>query len=158
MRYLIKQKIFSLNDGFAIKDESGNDCFKVKGKFISFGKKLTIFGMDGKEECFIQQKPIRIFPEYHILKDSHKMMVIKQKFSLLGKKFSISGDAGDYLIEGNLSARNFNIIKNGTVIAAISKKLLALADTYTVDISEGEVPSLMLGAAVVLDMICNEPK
>jgi uncharacterized protein YxjI len=155
VRYLIKQKLISLNDGFTIKDEAGNDCFKVKGKFISLGKKLTLFDMDGKEKCFIQQKPLRLFTEYHLLKDSQKMMAVKQKFSILRKRFSITGSSGVYQVEGNLVARDFRIIKDGVIAATISKKFLALADTYTVDITNNEDPSLMLGVTVVLDMICN---
>ena len=36
MRYIVKQKIFSLGDNFSIKNESGEDIFLVKSQLLSF--------------------------------------------------------------------------------------------------------------------------
>lgn len=156
MRYLIKQKFFSLSDGFTIKDEAGNDCFKVKSKVITVGKKLSLCDMSDKEAAFIEQKLLKLFPEYHISVDSQEVMVIKQKFSLLSKKFAITGSAGEYEVEGNLRAKDFRITKNGSISAVISKKFLAVSDTYTIDIDDKENNALMLAVAIVLDMVCND--
>lgn len=158
MRYLIKQKIFSLGDGFTIKDENGNDCFKVKGKIISIGNKLRIFDMDDKEVCYIEQKLFKLLPEYELIINSQVIAVVKQKLAFLARKFNIYGSAGEYQVEGNLLARDFRILKNGSCTARISKKLLALSDTYTVDVEVSENHGLILALVIVLDMICHNQK
>lgn len=155
MRYLIKQKFFSLSDGFTIKDETQKDCFKVKSKMISVGKKLFLCDMADAELCYIEQKVLALFPEYHISVDSQEVMLIKQKFSLFGKKFDITGSAGQYKVEGNLRAKDFKITKNGAISAAISKKFLAVSDTYTIDTADNEKDFLMVAVAIVMDMVCN---
>jgi uncharacterized protein YxjI len=158
MRYLIKQKLISIADGFTIKDENSNDVYKVKGKVLSIGAKLTMFDMQGKEECFIQQKVLKLMPEYHISVDSKEVMVVKEKFALIKKKFNITGSAGEYRVEGNVIAKDFKIMKGDAVCATISKKLLALSDTYTVDIADTENNVLMLAVTVVMDMVCHSKK
>lgn len=156
LRYIIKQKLLSLSDGFTIKDENGNDCFKVKGKVLSLGAKLTVSDMSGKEACYIEQKVFKLMPEYHISIDSKEVMTVKQKFAILGKKFNITGASGEYKVEGNIIAKDFRILNGTTVCAAISKKLVAMTDTYTVEISDGEDPVLMLAVAVIMDMACHD--
>lgn len=152
MRYLIKQKLFSLSDGFTIKNENNEDCFKVKGKIISVGKKLRLLDMNDTELVYIQEKVLSFFASYELKVNSETVMKVKGKFSPLRCKFAITGQAGEYDIEGNILAREFKILKNGNVVVTVSKKFLALTDTYTVDISEGEDVALMLSVAIVLDM------
>jgi uncharacterized protein YxjI len=41
MRYLMRQKLFSLGEDFFIKDESGGDVFFVGGKAFSFSDQLS---------------------------------------------------------------------------------------------------------------------
>jgi uncharacterized protein YxjI len=148
----------SLSDGFTIKDENSNDCFKVKGKVISIGAKLTMSDMEGKEVCYIEQKVLKLMPEYHISVDSKEVMTVKQKFAILGKKFNITGASGEYQVEGNIIAKDFRILKGEAVCASISKKLVAITDTYTVEISDDEDPVLMLAVAIIMDMACNNQK
>ena len=38
MKYLVRQKVFSFRDSFTIKNEFGDDCFRVYGRIFSFGK------------------------------------------------------------------------------------------------------------------------
>jgi uncharacterized protein YxjI len=148
----------SLSAGFTIKDENGNDSFKVKGKVLSIGAKLTMSDMQDKELCYIEQKVLKLMPEYHISVDSKEVMMVKQKFAFFSKKFDITGTAGEYKVEGNIIAKNFHIIKGNTICASIAKKLIAMTDTYTVEVSDGEDDVLMLAVAIVMDMVCNNQK
>lgn len=48
MRYLMRQKLFSLGDDFFIKDESGRDIYFVDGKAISIGYTLACHPDDNR--------------------------------------------------------------------------------------------------------------
>ena len=41
MRYIMKQKVFSLGDRFTIRSERGEDAFVVNGEVFSLGHKLS---------------------------------------------------------------------------------------------------------------------
>ena len=64
MRYVMKQKLFSLGDDFYIKDESGGDVFFVDGKVFTLGKKLSFQDLEGNELAFIKQKLLSWGPTY----------------------------------------------------------------------------------------------
>lgn len=155
-RFIIRQKILALRDGFTIKDEAEIDQYRVKSKLLSFGKKLWIYDMFDNELCTIEQRVFKLLPEYHISIAENEVMTIKKVFTLFNKRFDITGSAGDYTVEGDIIAKDFQIIKNGCTAATISKKLLAMSDTYSVDISENENPVLMLAVAVVMDLVCHD--
>ncbi|MFS8541711.1 MAG: LURP-one-related family protein, partial [Tissierellales bacterium] len=66
MRYILKQKIFSLSDKFYIKDEKENPRYYVESKIFSFGDKLKLFDLEGTELIYIEEKVLRLLLEYNI--------------------------------------------------------------------------------------------
>ena len=56
MKYLIKQKIFSLTDSFEIEDETGQVVITAKGKFFSISSSQTLFDQRGNELLKIKRK------------------------------------------------------------------------------------------------------
>jgi uncharacterized protein YxjI len=111
--------------------------------------------MQDNELCFIAQKVLSLMQQYTISMDSQPVMTIRQKLALFSKKFRITGTQGEYTMEGNLIAKDFRILKDGVIVATVSKKFIALADTYTVDVAENENQALMLAAVIVIDAICH---
>ncbi len=153
MRYLVRQKIFSLSDRFHIQDEYGNIRFEVEGKIFSLGNKLRIYDMDGRELIYIEQKLWRLLPEYNIYKGSSLVARVKRELTFFKPRFTIESQYGDLTIDGDIFAHNFNILKNGRPIAWVSKKWMSLSDTYTVEIAPGEDEAFILSLAIVLDQI-----
>ena len=47
MRYVLKQKLFSIGGAFSIKDDQGQDVFLVVGKVFSFGHQLSFKDASG---------------------------------------------------------------------------------------------------------------
>ena len=45
--------------------------------------------------------------------------------------------------------------RSGRVVARVSKKWFSLADTYAVDVDEGQDDVLVLAAAVVIDLVSH---
>jgi uncharacterized protein YxjI len=151
MRYLIKQKAFSQKDGCTIKDEAGNDCFKLKGKLLSLGKNYSFCDMQDKELCYIEQKLLSFMSKYCLNIDSKPALIIRQKLTY--NRYGITGNEGNYHIEGNMPAKDFRILKDGVIAAAVTKNQNMHTDEYTVEISENQNPVLMLSAAIVFDIV-----
>jgi len=157
MKYIVKQKIFSLTDSFNIKDEYENNMFYVKKQLLSFGNKLRIFDLSGNELCYIEQKVFRFMPEYNIYIAGELTATVKKKFALFRNDFEITSPLGDmYKIEGNFWAHEFTILKGDIPVATISKKFFSLSDTYGVDIDDNEDQVTILALAIVIDMVCHD--
>lgn len=83
MRYLIREKIFSISDRFTINDEDNRPCYEVVGKILSFGNKLNLYDMLGNNNIYIEQKIFRFLPEYIIYKNGSIVGRINKEFTFL---------------------------------------------------------------------------
>ncbi|WP_313469057.1 LURP-one-related family protein, partial [Carnobacterium sp.] len=76
MDYYIKQKIFSWNDQFTIKDSHGQDVYSVEGEFFSWGKKLHVRDISGNEVLYIEQRLWRFLPTYSLYIKDKEMAIV----------------------------------------------------------------------------------
>lgn len=158
MKFQIKQKIFSLGDGFKIKNDAGEDVYSVKSQLLSIGKKLKILDLSGNELCNIEQKLLKFMPEYKILISGQEIATVKKKFSLLKNNFTIDSTSGNFTVDGNFTGHEFTIRNGNTVVAMISKKFFSMSDTYGVEIDDGQDQVVGLALAIVIDMVCHDQK
>ena len=61
----------------------------------------------------------------------------------------------DLEAEGNLTDHEYTFTRGGRTVATVSKQWFAMADTYGVDIAEGENDVLILASTVVIDLCCH---
>ena len=158
MRYLIKQKIFSIGDKFSIKDESETDVFLVKRQLLSIGKKLRIYDIQENEFCYIEQKLFKFLPEYTIFVQGNLLATVKRKFTLLKKDFNIISPDSHYVVNGNVWGHEFSILKDDLEVAQISKAYFSFADTYSLDIDDDVDQITILSLAIVIDMVLHDGK
>lgn len=156
MKFLIKQKIFSFSDEFYIKNECQEDCFRVKGKVLSFGDRLRMYDIDGNELFHIEQRLLRFMPEYIILQKDEVVATVKKEFVFLKPRFRITGKYGDFAVEGNFLAMEYSIYDNEEETARISKRWFSSGDTYGVEIFRKKNWTFFLCLAIVVDQLIHE--
>jgi len=156
LRFIIKQRIFSFGDSFIINDEMGNPRFQVQGKVFSIGDKLRIYDMQGNEIVYIEQKLFKLLPEYTIYYSGMPAARVKKEFTFFKPRFNIESFIGNYTIEGNFWGMDFNVLKNGRIVAQVSKRWFSLRDTYGVDISDGEDYAFILALVIVIDQVIHD--
>lgn len=157
MRYVMKQKLFCWGDDFAIKNEHGEDVFFVDGKAFSFGDKLSFQDMAGNELAFISQKLLAWGPTYEIYRGDELAAVVKKRlFTFLHCKFTVDVPGpNDLEAEGNFLDHEYQFVRGGRTVAAVSKQWFSWTDTYGVEIADGEDDVLILASTVVIDMVCH---
>jgi uncharacterized protein YxjI len=158
MRYIMKQKLFSIGDKFAIRNENDEDVFFVNGAVLSLGHKLSFEDLQGNELLFISQKLLSWGPTYELYRGAEHIATIKKElFTFFNCTFDIHvDDRGDLEAQGDFSDHEYTVTRAGEAIAQISKQRFAWSDTYGVEISPGEDPVLILASTVVIDMCCHE--
>lgn len=158
MRYQVREKIFSFGDNFVIKNEYGDDVFRVRGRVFSLGNKLTLENLAGHELAYIEQKLFKFLPQYTIFMNSRDVATIKKELSFLKPRFYIESVMGSYEMEGDIFSHEFSILKNGRVVAAVSKKWFSYSDTYGVDIDNTEDQAFMMALVIVIDQVLYDKK
>lgn len=62
----------------------------------------------------------------------------------------------DIDIRGTILNHEYTMERRGKRVAEVSKKWIAIRDTYTVDIAPGEDDALILALTVVVEQMCQE--
>ncbi|HEX8558064.1 MAG TPA: LURP-one-related family protein [Pyrinomonadaceae bacterium] len=155
MRYVLRQKLFSLGGAFAIRDGEGRDAYTVEGAAFSFGRQLTLRDAAGNELAFIRQKLLSWGPTYEIYRRGELFAVVrKELFSFFRHVFTVDVPGPDDLVaEGDFWELEFTFSRGGRVVAAVSRQWFAWADTYGVEVADGEDDVLILASAIVIDMV-----
>lgn len=158
MRYLMRQKFFSLGGAFNIQDEHGRDVFVVEGAAFSFGHQLTFRDAAGNELAFIRQKLLSWGPTYEIHRDGELFAVVKKElFSFFKHVFTVDVAGPDDLVaEGDFWELEFEFSRGGVAVASVSRQWFSWADTYGVDVYAGEDDVLILASAIVIDMVRSD--
>ena len=158
MRYVMRQKLLSLADNFTIKNEREQDVFLVKGKVFSFGDKLSFQDLAGNELVFIDQRLLNWSPTYELWKGGELLAVVKRElFSFIHHRFTVDVPGpNDLEAEGDFLDHEYTISRGGSVVATVSKRWFSWADTYGIEIADGEDDVLVLATAVVVDMVCHD--
>ena len=155
MRYLMKQRFFSLGGAFHIKDEKGRDVFSVEGAPFSFGHQLTFYDMAGDELAFIRQKLLSWGPTYEVYRQGQLFAVVKKElFSFFRHVFTVDVPGPDDLLaEGDFWDLEFTFSRGDRTVARVSRQWFSWADTYGVEIVDGEDDILILASTIVIDMV-----
>ncbi|MDB6112385.1 MAG: hypothetical protein JWR69_4135, partial [Pedosphaera sp.] len=129
----------------------------VDGKAFSFGDQLSFQDLEGHELAFIKQRLLSWGKTYEIVRDGAIVAVVKKElFALFHHRFTVDVPGPDDLeATGNFLDHEYQFARGGTGVAAVSKKWFTWADTYGVDIADGEDDVLILASTVVIDMVCH---
>lgn len=158
MRYIMREKLLALGNDFKIADESGVDRFFVDGRAFSLGDKLSFQDMSGNELAFIRQRLLSWGPTYEISKNGSVSATVRKKhFTLFRCKFFVDVPGPDDLeAQGNFLEHEYTFTRGGAAVAQVSKKWIALTDSYVVDVGPQADDVLVLACAVVIDLVCHE--
>jgi uncharacterized protein YxjI len=113
--------------------------------------------MQGNELAFIREKMFAWGKTYEIYRGGALVAVVKKElFSFFNCRFTVDVPGPDDLeANGDFLDHEYQFTRHGRVVAAVSKKWFSWADTYGVDVGEGEDAVLVLASAVVVDQACH---
>lgn len=157
MRFVLKEKIWSFADDFVIRDENGNVCYEIFGRFFSWGDKLSFRDPEGNELAFISQRLLSWGPTYEIHRpDAGPALVEKELFTFFNCRFIVDGPGDeDYEASGDFLDHEYEIQGAGELAARVSKQWFSWSDTYGIEIADDVDPVLLLAIAVVIDLVCH---
>jgi len=154
MRYLMRQKLWSWTDRFAIKNDVDEDVGYVVGKAFSWGHQLTFHDVRDNEVAFIKQKLMSWGPTYEIYRDGNLAAVVKKQLFKLTPRFTVDVPGPDDLeIEGDFWEHEYFFVRGGAAVATVSKQWWTYADTYGVDVLDSVDHILVLACTVVVDLV-----
>lgn len=153
MKLYIKEKVFSWNEQFAVKDENGWDKYYVEGELFSLGKMLHLLNINGEEVAFIRQQLFTLMPRYSVSVAGHQIAEIRKEFTFFFQRYVIDGLGWE--IEGSVWEHQYEIRKNGRLIARLDKEWFTWGDSYCLDIADPADEILALAVVLTIDCVAE---
>ena len=152
--YVIRERMFRLGEDFDVTDEAGRPVLHVDGRVLSLYNRLILRDPAGREVGQVHRKLVALRPTYEVTVHGKDVAEVrKHLFTALGERFTIDvSGAGGMEISGDLLSHEFIIGRDGQTVAAVSKRWLTAATSYTVDVAPGEDDLLILASVLALDL------
>lgn len=152
MRQLyMKQKVFSLNGQFTVKDEQQQDAYYVEGSFMKIPKTFSIYDTRRNEVALITKKTFSFLPQFFVDVNGKQVLTIKKEFSFFKAKYTI--DAAGIEVQGNWWDMDFDVLRHGEVIGSVSKEWFTWGDSYQITVYQEDLEEIMIGLVVAIDCV-----
>ena len=157
-KYQMRQKLMSIGDDYWIEDDGGDKAYKVDGKAMRMRETWVLEDAQGNEVAKIREKKLSIRDAMRIERGDTTVATVKKALvSPLRQRFTVELDNGSELkVKGNIIDHEYEIERDGTKIAEVSKRWFRVRDTYGIEIAEGENDALILATTVCLDEMAHD--
>lgn len=158
MRYMVRQKLFSIGDDFWVTDEQGDQVFLVDGKALRLRETLELKDRSGAVVATVRKKLLAVRDTMQIERGGQVIATVRKAvFSPLRHRSTIDlADGSQLEAVGNLFDMEFEILAGGQPLARVSRAWFRLRDTYGVEVAPGQDDALFLAIAVCLDRIHHD--
>ncbi|HEY1297370.1 MAG TPA: LURP-one-related family protein [Chloroflexota bacterium] len=156
--YQMRQKLVSIGDDYWIENDRGERMFKVDGKALRVRQTLIFEDRDGRELCKIQERMLRIKDSMEIEDAGGQRMAMVKKALItpLRERWVVNvADGPDLEVQGNIVDHEYTIGEGRDKVAEVSKKWFRVADTYGVQIEQGQNDALILAVTVAIDEMAH---
>jgi len=153
--FVLNQQLFSLGGDLWIEDAAGNHVYGVRGKVLSLRRHHTLVDPAGNALYEIGQSLAHVRRTFEIKRGDEVAATIQEALvRFMGDHFTITLAGGDALtVTGDFINREFHVVRGGTDVILVSRRLLSIRDSYGVQVAEGfEVP-LALAIVVCLEQM-----
>ena len=157
--YRMREKLFAIGDDYWIEDAGGQRVLKVNGKALRVRETLVLEDPSGRELLKIQERKLRVRDTMEIENANGDTVatVKKAMISPLRERFKVEvAGGGELEVHGNIVDHEYEISRDGTKVAEVSKKWFRVADTYGVEVEDGQDPVLALAITVVVDSLSHD--
>jgi uncharacterized protein YxjI len=113
--------------------------------------------MEKNELAYIKQKLLSLAKTYEIYRAGKLAAVVRKSlFTFFHCTFTVDVPGpNDLVAEGSFTDHEYTFTRGDEPVATVSKKWFTFADTYGVEIADGEDDVLILASTVVIDMACH---
>lgn len=155
-RFIMREKLASIGDDSWIENENGDRIYKVDGKAMRVRDTFVLEDMAGNEVAKIQERKLSVRDKMKIERGDAELATVHKALIGIRDRFDIDLAAGGELkAKGNFLEHNYEIKRDGDVIAEVSKKWVRVRETYGIEIDPAVDAPLILAITVAIDSMVD---
>ena len=153
----MRQKLVSIGDDYWIEDEQGQRVFKVNGKAMRIRDTLVLEDASGNELLKLQERKLRVRDTMEIEDRGRTVATVKKALiSPLRERFRSTWRTVRTWRSRATSSTTSTRSADGAKAAEVSKKWFRVADTYGVEVADGQNAVLLLAVTAVIDQLTHD--
>ena len=161
-KYILDKKLLSIRDTYIIRDQQKNEVGKAVKKLFSIRHKYILSDSTDRELIVIQKKILSMRPTFQFFDlQGHIIATMKKKvFKFFGTEYWFEDADGNEILraKGKFHAHTYQFYQTqDELVAGVSKKWIAVRDSYGIEMFSPYVDRLLILSAVIgIDAIKNE--
>jgi len=159
MKFLMRERMFSIGEDFWIEDESGERAFLVDGKALRLRQTFELKGPEGEVLAVIKKKMVSVRDTMIVERDGDTVAKVHKKlFSPLRHKMVIElADGQEWTAKGDFIDKNYEIESEQGTVAETSRKWFRIRESYGIEVDHPDVP-LVIAVAVAVDELAEDAR
>jgi uncharacterized protein YxjI len=159
VKFLMRERMFSIGEDFWIENEAGERAFLVDGKALRLRQTFELKGPGGEILAVIRKKVLSIRDTMVIERDGDTVAKVHKKlFSPLHHRMLIElADGQEWTATGDIIEKNYVIESEQGVVAQTSRKWFRIRESYGIEITHPDLP-LVLSVAVAVDELAEDAR
>ncbi len=161
--YRLRDKLFNANETVIIQNDQGLNVYQVEPPVISLGDSLIVNNVQGQRLGRIDRRILSLNPTYILSKNGQRAAEISRDVlnavfqgvtgTNTGDSYNVelADGSAPYVVRGDIFDLNYNVSRNGTVVADIYKPPFSLDNRYFVEIIPGQDTVLILEMVIALN-------
>jgi uncharacterized protein YxjI len=159
IKFMMRERMFSIGDDFWIEDETGQRVLLVDGKALRLRQTFELKDPGGEVLTVIKKKLVSVRDTMVVERDGDVVARVRKKlFSPLRHSMVIElADGQEWTATGDIIEKNYRIESDEGVVAETSRKWFRIRDTYGVEVTHPDVP-LVISVAVAVDELAEDDR
>lgn len=159
MKFLMRERMFSIGEDFWIEDDSGQRVFLVDGKALRLRQTFELKGPEGETLAVIKKKIVSVRDTMIVERDGDTVAKVHKKlFSPLRHKMVIElADGQEWTASGDIIEKNYTIEGEQGAVAHTSRKWFRIRESYGIEIDHPDIP-LVIAVAVAVEELAEDER
>jgi uncharacterized protein YxjI len=159
MRFVLRDRIFSLGEDYWVVDEAGNRPFFVDGKALSMRQTFELKGAQGEVYAVAHKKLLAVRDTMVVEAGGGEVARVHRKLiSPIHNSYIIElSDGEEWTAKGDIFEKDYTIECPQGVVARTSRQWFRIRDAYGVEIYHPNVP-VTLAIVVCVDELVEDHK
>lgn len=149
------QKIFKITDHYVVTDEGGYTVYQVDENYRVLGKNMNVTNVETGVQ-FTLERQLGLGTVFNVGFSTGDQLYMRKRFKLAGLNIEAYLNQTLLQIGGSFWEGNFEIVLEGSIVAAIHKPRFKMRDKYQITVYDQRFQDVAIAVLIVVDYLSDQ--
>ena len=151
--YRLRRQLLAFGEDFWVQNAQGENVYRLDGKVMALTQTFALEDVNGDELARMRAEMLTLRRTMDVERGGQVVATVRKAFfNVLSQRFDVDVAGGGKLqAQGDITNHEFQVTKDGEVVATVSKQWFVAELMYGIAIAPGQDDVLMLCIAIAVD-------